>query len=124
MEVYKRVLKAMLNVLLPLSRLIKEDLKNVLLIFLAKSWKKCSREQKQGFIFVIRDGIDRSYEQYKTCSFDYSVRAFLFGIKHFCARQFTSLLATDLRVPRRYFVQNLQQYWFVQYIISAIAGAG
>ena len=37
MEVYKRVLKAMLNVLLPLSRLIKEDLKNVLLIFLAES---------------------------------------------------------------------------------------
>ena len=31
--------------------------------------------------------------------------------------------ATDLRVPRRYFVQNLQRYWFVQYIISAMAGA-
>ena len=82
--------------------------------------KKVLYQTKQRFILETRDGIAHSYDHCKTCLIDFSswglilMQAFLYQAIYIIA-------ATDLKVPRRYFVQNLQQYWFVRDKISARA---
>ena len=82
--------------------------------------KKVPHRTKQGFILVTRDGIAHSYDQCKTCLIDFSgwdlilMQAFLYQTIYIIA-------ATDLKVPRRYFVQNLQQYCFIRDKISVRA---
>ena len=75
---------------------------------------------KQGFTLVTRDGIAHSYDKYKTFLFDYSVLSLIF-MQAFLCRVIYIIDATDLRVSRRHFVQNLQQYWFLRDKISARA---
>ena len=87
---------------------------------LAESSKKVLYLTKQGFTLVTRDGIAHSYDKYKTFLFDYSVLSLIF-MQAFLCRVIYIVDATDLRIPRRYFVQNLQQYWFVRDKISASA---
>ena len=82
--------------------------------------KKVPYRTKQGFILVTRDGIAHSYDHCKTCLIDFSswglilMQAFLYQAIYIIA-------STDFKVPRRYFVQNLQQYWFLRHKISASA---
>ena len=88
--------------------------------YISRVMKKVLYRTKQGVIIVTRDGIAHSYDQCKTCLIDFSawdlilMQAFLYQAIYIIA-------FTDFKVPWRYFVQNLQQYWFLRCKISARA---
>ena len=88
--------------------------------FISQVIKKVLYLTKQGFTLITRDGIAYSFDKYETLLFDYSVLSLIF-MQAFLCRVIYIIDATDLRVSRRHFVQNLQQYWFVRDKISARA---